>query len=260
MNDDQLLRYSRQIMLPDFGIEAQQRLNAAHVLIIGAGGLGSPAALYLAAAGVGRLSIADPDRVEVSNLQRQILHGQPDLDRPKVDSARERLADINPDTRVIPIAEHLEAAALQAAVAAADLVVDASDNFVTRFAVNTACWRAGRPLVSGAAIRYEGQLSVFRGDLAAGPCYQCLYRDGAETEQTCAENGILAPIVGIIGSLQALEAIKVLTGVGEPLGGRLLILDGRSLELRTLNLRPDPHCPVCSGTREQTPAHPAGTG
>ena len=260
MNDDQLLRYSRQIMLPDFGVEAQQRLIEAQVLIIGAGGLGSPAALYLAAAGVGRLTIADPDTVDLSNLQRQILHGHTDLGRPKVDSARDRLADINPDTRVVAIAQRLEGAALQAAVAAADLVVDASDNFATRFAVNAACWQARRPLVSGAAIRYEGQLSVFRGDLAAGPCYRCLYRDGEEAEQTCAENGILAPVVGIIGSLQALEAIKLLTGVGEPLDGRLLLLDGRTLELRSLKLRPDPRCPVCCAGREQAPAHPTGTG
>lgn len=260
MHDDQLLRYSRQIMLPDFGVEAQQRLSDTHVLIVGAGGLGSPAALYLAAAGVGRLTIADPDTVDLSNLQRQILHGHGDLDRPKVESARDRLADINPDTRVNAIAERLEDTALVAAVTAADLVIDASDNFTTRFAINAACWQARRPLVSGAAIRYEGQLSVFRGDLATGPCYRCLYREGEEAEQTCAENGILAPIVGIIGSLQALEAIKVLTGIGEPLDGRLLILDGRTLELRTLKLRPDPHCPVCCSPRERTPAHPTGTG
>lgn len=259
MNDDQLLRYSRQIMLPDFGVEAQQRLNEAQVLIIGAGGLGSPAALYLAAAGIGTLTLADPDTVDVSNLQRQILHGQRDLDRPKVESARDRLADINPDTRVNTVAERLAGPALQAAVAAADLVVDASDNFATRFAVNAACWQARRPLVSGAAIRYEGQLSVFRADLATGPCYRCLYRDGEEAEQTCAENGILAPIVGIIGSLQALEAIKVLAGVGTPLDGRLLILDGRSLELRTLKLRPDPHCPVCGDTGRQTASPTSGT-
>ncbi|RRQ22378.1 HesA/MoeB/ThiF family protein [Thiohalobacter thiocyanaticus] len=247
MNDEQLLRYSRQIMLPDFGVEAQQRLADARVLIIGAGGLGSPAALYLAAAGTGELHIADPDAVDLSNLQRQILHGQQDLGRAKVESARDRLAQVNPDTRVLPIARRLEGAELLAAVDAADLVIDASDNFSTRFAVNAACWRAGRPLVAGAAIRYEGQLSVFRADLGEGPCYQCLYRDGEDADQTCAENGVLAPVVGVIGSLQALEAIKVLTGIGEPLAGRLLIFDGRALELRTLKLRPDPDCPVCAG-------------
>lgn len=245
MDDNQLLRYSRQIMLPDFGIEAQQRLAESHVLIVGAGGLGSPAALYLAAAGVGTLTIADHDSVDLSNLQRQILHGQHDLGRPKVESARDRLGIVNPDTRVIPVAERLQADRLQRAVDSADLVVDASDNFPTRFDINAACCRGGKPLVSGAAIRYEGQLTVFRPDLGGGPCYHCLYRDGAETEETCAENGVLAPMVGVIGSLQALEAIKVLTGIGDNLHGRLLIFDGRTLEFRTLKLRPDPSCPVC---------------
>ncbi|WJW75941.1 molybdopterin-synthase adenylyltransferase MoeB [Thiohalobacter sp. IOR34] len=245
MHDEQLLRYSRQIMLPAFGIEAQQRLADARVLIVGAGGLGSPAALYLAAAGVGRIVIADDDRVDLSNLQRQILHGQADLGRPKVASAETRLQAINPDLRVTPLHTRLQGTALIEAVSAADLVIDASDNFDTRFAINAACVAARRPLVSGAAIRMEGQLAVFRADLGEGPCYRCLYREGEEAEQTCAENGILAPVVGVIGSLQALEAIKVLTGVGESLHGRLLIFDAARLEFRELRLRPDPACPTC---------------
>ncbi len=245
MEDEDLLRYSRQIMLPAFGVEAQERLLQARVLIVGAGGLGSPAALYLAAAGVGHLVIADDDEVDLTNLQRQILHGQDDLGRPKVDSARDRLAQVNPDTRVTALQTRLEGPALAAQVAEANLVLDASDNFDTRFAVNAACVAERTPLVSGAAIRMEGQLAVFRPDLGQGPCYRCLYRDGEEAEQTCAENGILAPVVGVIGSLQALEAIKVLAGVGEAAGGRLLIFDGTTCEFRTLRLRPDPACPVC---------------
>jgi adenylyltransferase/sulfurtransferase len=251
MNDEQLLRYSRQILLPEFGIEAQERLLGARVLIVGAGGLGSPVALYLAAAGVGTLAIADDDAVDLSNLQRQILHRQADIGRAKVESAAERIAALNPDTRVIPIAARLAGATLREQVTAADLVVDGCDNFDTRFAVNAACVAARTPLVSGAAIRMEGQVAVFRADQPDSPCYRCLYREGAETEQTCAENGVLAPIVGIVGSLQALEAIKVLTGIGETLCGRLLVIDGRRLDIRTLRLRRDPDCPVC-GERSAT--------
>ena len=245
MNDDQLLRYSRQILLPEFGTEAQDRLLAARVLIVGAGGLGSPVALYLAASGVGALVIADPDVVDISNLQRQILHQQSDIGRSKVASAQDSLNALNPELRVIALATRLEGTALQEQVAAADLVVDASDNFDTRFAVNAACVATRTALVSGAAIRFEGQLAVFRPDQPDSPCYRCLYREGSDAEQTCAENGVLAPIVGIIGSLQALEAIKVLTGIGTTLCGRLLILDGKNLETRILKLRRDPECPVC---------------
>lgn len=246
MNDDQLLRYSRQILLPEFGTEAQDRLLAARVLIVGAGGLGSPVALYLAAAGIGTLAIADPDTVDISNLQRQILHGEADLGRAKVDSARDRLGALNPDVQVVALDMRLENETLREQVGLADLVVDASDNFATRFAVNAACVAARTPLVSGAAIRMEGQVTVFRADLPDSPCYRCLYREDGETEQTCAENGVLAPIVGIVGSLQALEAIKVLTGIGETLCGRLLIIDGKHLDIRTLRLRRDPDCPVCA--------------
>lgn len=247
-SDEQLLRYSRQIMLPSFGIEAQAELQHARVLIIGAGGLGSPAALYLAAAGVGTLILADDDRVELTNLQRQILHREQDIGRLKVNSARTSLAAINPECHLITLPERLENDRLEAVIDDCDLVIDGSDNFATRFAVNAACFARGKPLVSGAAIRMEGQLSVFDPRLPGSPCYRCLYRDGEEAEQTCAENGILAPVVGIIGSLQALEAIKLLTGVGEPLIGRLLLFDGFSLDFRTLRLKPDPGCDICRRT------------
>ena len=249
IDDDQLLRYSRQILLPEFGIEAQERLLASRVLILGAGGLGSPVALYLAAAGVGRLAIADGDCVDVSNLQRQILHGESDIGRAKVDSAKDRLAALDPRLDVTALNVRLEGSALREQVAAADAVVDASDNFATRFAVNAACVATRTPLVSGAAIRMEGQVAVFRADLDDSPCYRCLYREGGETEQTCAENGVLAPIVGLVGSIQALETIKVLTGIGTTLCGRLLVIDGKTLEMRTLKLRRDPDCPACATAR-----------
>jgi len=246
MNDEQLLRYSRQIMLPQFGYEGQQRLLDAHVAVIGAGGLGSPVAMYLAAAGVGRLTIADHDVVDLSNLQRQILHDSRDIGRPKVESARDRLQALNADVTVIPLQAHIEQQQLQPLVAQADAVVDASDNFATRFAVNAACVASGTPLVSGAAIRLEGQLSVFEPARADSPCYRCLYREGEEPDQTCTDNGVLAPVVGIIGSLQALETLKLLTGIGTTLCGRLLLFDGLYQEWRSVRLRKDPHCPVCA--------------
>ena len=246
MNDEQLLRYSRQIMLPQFGYEGQQRLLAAHVLVVGAGGLGSPAAMYLAAAGIGRLTLADHDTVDLSNLQRQILHAHRDIGRPKVESARERLLALNPDVDVVTLQARVDTAQLQSLVTQADAVVDASDNFATRFAVNAACVAAGTPLVTGAAIRLEGQLSVFIPTRADSPCYRCLYREGEEPDQTCADNGVLAPVVGVIGSLQALETIKLLTGLGETLCGRLLVFDGLHQEWRNIRLPKDPHCPVCS--------------
>lgn len=247
MDDGQLLRYSRQILLPQLDIAGQQTLLDARALVIGAGGLGSPAALYLAAAGVGRLVIADPDRVEISNLQRQILHHLSDLGRPKVASATDTLAAINPDVRVTPIAERLLGDRLDEEVARADVVLDCSDNFETRFAVNAACVARSTPLVSGAAVRLEGQIAVFLPGRQDSPCYACLYQSGEEEDQTCSENGVLAPIVGIIGSLQALEALKVLLGLGETLCGRLVIFDGTVHDWRTLKLRRDPHCPVCGG-------------
>ncbi len=244
MNDDQLLRYSRQIMLPQIGIEGQERLLAARVLIVGMGGLGSPVALYLAAAGVGRLVIADYDRVDLTNLQRQIIHTSERIGMAKVDSARSSLLAINPEVRVETLDQPVDADSLPALVAGLDLVVDASDNFPTRFALNAACRRARVPLVLGAAIRMEGQVSVFSGQPGT-PCYQCLYPTGGAVDETCTANGVLAPLVGIIGAIQATEAIKVLTGAGEPLIGRLLLVDALHQEWRTLRLRPDPACPVC---------------
>jgi adenylyltransferase/sulfurtransferase len=202
--------------------------------------------MYLAAAGVGRLTIADHDLVDLSNLQRQILHDSRDIGRPKVESARDRLQALNADVTVIPLQAHIEQQQLQPLVAQADAVVDASDNFATRFAVNAACVASGTPLVSGAAIRLEGQLSVFEPARADSPCYRCLYREGEEPDQTCTDNGVLAPVVGIIGSLQALETLKLLTGIGTTLCGRLLLFDGLYQEWRSVRLRKDPHCPVCS--------------
>lgn len=241
-----LLRYSRQILLPDFGIEGQERLRDARVLLIGLGGLGSPIALYLAAAGVGTLILADQDEVDLSNLQRQVLHDQGQVGRSKVDSAIERLHALNHDTRLIPARGHLAFDALRDLAAEVDLIIDASDNFPTRFAANRASLAAGVPLVSGAAIRAEGQLTAFPGK-PGGPCYQCLYPpEASEPDGGCAANGILAPVVGIIGSLQACEAVKILAGVGTPLFGRLLLFDARQMQWRELRLGSDPQCPACA--------------
>ena len=248
MNDEELLQYSRQIMLPQIDLEGQQRLLDSRALIIGLGGLGAPVALYLAAAGVGELVLVDYDEVDLSNLQRQIIHRHETIGQPKVASAEKTLAGVNPRCRVIPIPEKLEESALEEQVAAADVVLDCSDNFATRFAINRACVERGTPLVSGSAIRWEGQVAVFN-DRAGAPCYHCLYGDSGELDASCAANGVLAPVVGIIGSIQATEAIKLLTGAGAPLSGRLLLLDALTMELRTLKLRPDPGCPVCAGDR-----------
>jgi len=245
---DALARYSRQVMLPGFGRQGQQRLLASKVLIVGLGGLGSPAAMYLAAAGVGELLLADFDAVDLSNLQRQILHTSDRIGRPKADSAVATLAALNPDVRLKPIKRSLNAERLRDLARQVDLVVDASDNFQTRFAVNAACVEAGIPLVSGAAIRTEGQVAVFAGR-PGGPCYQCLYPSDAAGDETCALEGVLAPVVGIIGSIQATEAIKVLTGYGEPLSGRLLLLDALTMQWRELRIPADPACPVCGGER-----------
>jgi len=251
MNDEQLLRYSRQIMLPQIDIAGQERLLAAHALLIGAGGLGSPAALYLAAAGVGHLDIADDDVVELSNLQRQVLHHAADIGTPKVASARTALGLINPEVRVTALHERLQGKALADAVARADVVLDCSDNFATRFAVNAACVRHRTPLVSGAAVRLEGQLAVFLPGQENSPCYNCLYREGEEEDETCTETGVLAPVVGVIGSLQALEAIKVILQTGATLAGRLVVFDGMTHEWRTLTIPRDPDCPVCGTPRSR---------
>lgn len=245
MNDHQLLRYSRQIMLPQVDIAGQQRLLDSNVLIIGAGGLGSPAAMYLAAAGVGRITLYDDDQVDLTNLQRQIAHGTDDIGTDKVVSTQKTLKNINSEVNVIAHNTRLEGEALHAEVAAADIVLDCSDNFSTRFAVNRACVENRTPLVSGAAIRFEGQVSVFTPGLNNSPCYNCLYQSDGEELQNCARNGVIAPITGIVGSMQALEGMKLLMKVGEPLVGRLLILDGLSMEWHSLRLKRNPVCPTC---------------
>jgi molybdopterin/thiamine biosynthesis adenylyltransferase len=246
MNDDQLLRYSRQIMLPQVDFAGQEKLLASRALVIGAGGLGSPAAMYLAAAGIGQLAIADHDVVDLSNLQRQLLHRNSDIGRAKTASARDTLLSINPDIQITALPVSLQDAALDEQVRLADVVLDCSDNFATRFSVNAACVNQRTPLVSGAAIRMQGQLAVFDSRKENSPCYSCLYKEGEDAEQTCAETGVLAPLVGIIGSMQALEAIKLILSVGNSLAGRLVVFDGLQHEWRTLKLLRDPACPVCS--------------
>lgn len=244
MNDEQLLRYSRQIMLPDVDIDGQEKLLAARVLIIGLGGLGSPVAMYLAAAGVGHLMLADFDSVDLSNLQRQIVHSSARIGTNKALSAAQTLRELNPDVRIDCIEEILTAENMARLIAQADVVVDCTDNFSTRFAINAACVAATKPLVSGAAIRLEGQVAVFDARDEKCPCYRCLYEEDAD-DLTCAANGVLAPVVGIIGSVQALETIKLLCGFGTGLAGRLLLLDARHLQWREMKLAKDPACPVC---------------
>ncbi|CAD5379747.1 molybdopterin synthase sulfurylase [Pseudomonas sp. OF001] len=245
LSDDELLRYSRQILLRQVDIDGQLKIRAGKVLVVGLGGLGSPVALYLAAAGVGELHLADFDTVDLTNLQRQVIHDTASVGQAKVDSAMARLAAINPHVRLLPLRQALDADTLSAAVAAVDVVVDCCDNFTTRAAVNAACAAAGRPLVSGAAIRLEGQLSVFDPRRAESPCYHCLYGAGSEDELTCSEAGVLGPLVGLVGSLQALETLKLLAGFGEPLVGRLLLVDALGSRFRELRVRRDPQCAVC---------------
>ena len=247
MNDEQLLRYSRHILLPEIGVEGQEKLLAASALVIGAGGLGSPAAMYLAAAGVGTITLADGDAVDLTNLQRQILHTSQSIGKPKAESGRSALARINPEVHVAPVQSRLEGEELDRLVARASVVLDCSDNFATRHAVNRACVRHRRPLVSGAAVRFDGQVSVFdlRDDLSA--CYHCLFPENAELEETrCAVMGVFAPLTGIIGTVQAAEALKLLAGAGETLNGRLLILDALAMQWRTVKLARDPACAVCA--------------
>lgn len=247
MRDDQLLRYSRQIMLPNFDVEGQQKLLDATVLVVGAGGLGSPVALYLAAAGVGHLILVDDDDVELSNLQRQIVHRERTVGQPKVESAAATLAELNSDTRVTVVNQRMDDALLdQWLTSGVDLVMDACDNFATRFMLNRGCVKHGKPLVSGAAIRMEGQVVVFDTRRADSPCYQCLYRSGGDDEElSCARNGVMAPVVGLMGVMQSLEAIKVLSGLGRDLCGRLLLFDGLNSQWRELRLTRDPDCEVC---------------
>ncbi len=233
-------------MLPQIDVGGQERLLDSRVLIIGLGGLGSPVAMYLAAAGVGHLVLVDFDKVDLSNLQRQIIHGTNRIGQAKVDSARRTLHELNDDVRVDCIEHRLEAAELREEVSRAGLVIDASDNFETRFAINAACVQTRTPLVSGAAIRMEGQVAVFSGQ-PGGPCYQCLYPPDGQVDETCSANGVLAPMVGIVGSIQANEAIKVLVGTGTSLAGRLLMIDALHMQWRDLRLKADPQCSVCSG-------------
>lgn len=238
-------RYARHLALAGFDEPEQARLRAASALVIGAGGLGCPALMYLAAAGIGRIVVSDFDTVDETNLQRQVLFTGEDIGRPKAASAAARLMALNPDTQVEAIDERLMGDALDAAVAAADVVLDCCDNFGTRFAVNAACVAAGRPLVSGAAIRYEGQLAVFRADRPGSPCYRCLWEEEAEGLENCRGNGIFGPVTGVIGSMMAVEALKIASGCAPSAGGRLLLYEAREANWRSLKLERDPACPVC---------------
>jgi molybdopterin/thiamine biosynthesis adenylyltransferase len=246
MNDEQLLRYSRHILLDDIGIDGQDRLLAAHALVVGAGGLGSPVALYLATAGVGRITLVDHDTVDLTNLQRQIAHTLDRVGHTKVDSAAAAMAAINPEVRVHTVHARADAALLGTLVAQADIVLDCCDNFATRHAINAACVQHRKPLVSGAAIRMDGQISVYDPRSATSPCYACVFPPSADFEETrCAVMGVLAPLVGIIGAMQAAEAIKLLSGTGTSLAGRLLMLDARSMAWNEVGIGRDPDCSVC---------------
>ncbi|MCD2341748.1 HesA/MoeB/ThiF family protein [Ideonella azotifigens] len=247
MSDDALLRYSRHLLLDEIGIEGQRKLLASHALVIGAGGLGSPVALYLGSAGVGRLTLVDADTVDTTNLQRQIAHSQARVGQRKVESAREAVLALNPEARVTAVALRADAAWLDTAVAEADVVLDCSDNFATRHAINLACVRHAKPLVSGAAIGFDGQVSVYDPRLPASPCYACLFPpESAPDEARCATMGVFAPLVGIIGSVQAAEALKLLAGIGTSLAGRLQMLDARRMAWSEIRLARQAGCPVCS--------------
>ena len=250
MNNEQLTRYSRHIMLPQLDYEGQLKLTESKALIIGAGGLGSPVAMYLASSGVGHLTIVDFDHIELSNLQRQLLHGTSDVGKLKVDSAKETLTELNSEITITTIDRRLEEDELREQVKLADIMLETTDNFQSRFLLNRLCVEEKKPLVSGSVIRFEGQLSVFRSDKDDSPCYHCLYKESDEAEQshweTCASSGVLAPVVGIIGSIQATEALKVLTGIGQDLCGRVIIIDAMHMEWREMKLKKDPNCPVCS--------------
>ncbi len=246
MNDAQLLRYSRHILLDEMGIEAQERLLAATALVVGAGGLGSPAALYLASAGLGRILLADGDTVDLTNLQRQVLHRDARVGMAKAESGRLALLEMNPGIEIEPIAARLDGGALLDAVRRATVVLDCCDNFATRHAVNRACVEAGVPLVSGAAIRFDGQLAVFDARRPDSPCYHCLFPEGQDLEEVrCATMGVFAPLTGIVGTMQAAEALKLAGGFGTPMTGRLLLLDARTMSVDGIRIPRDPGCPVC---------------
>jgi molybdopterin/thiamine biosynthesis adenylyltransferase len=247
MDDTQLLRYSRHILLAELGVDAQQRFSQAHALIVGVGGLGNPVAQLLAAAGVGTLTLVDADRVDLTNLQRQTLFDMGAIGEAKVDAARARLAAVNPEVRVLTRPERVGLEALAPLVAAADVIVDCSDNFATRHAVNRACVAARKPLVSGSAIRFDGQIAVFDSRDPANPCYHCLFGEGDELEEVrCATMGVFAPLVGMIGAAQAAEALKLLASAGTSLAGRLLLLDALTMEWREVRVARDPACAVCA--------------
>jgi molybdopterin/thiamine biosynthesis adenylyltransferase len=247
LSDAQLLRYSRHILLDELGIEGQRRLLASHALVIGAGGLGSPVALYLGTAGVGRITLVDHDNVDLTNLQRQIAHAMATVGRPKAESARERVGALNPEVDLRALVQRADAALLDRLVPEADVVIDCSDNFATRQAVNAACVRHARPLVSGAAIGFDGQVSVYDTRDAAAPCYACVFPPEATVEETrCATMGVFAPLVGIVGTVQAAEALKLLAGVGASLAGRLQMLDARTLQWSEIRIARQPGCAVCA--------------
>jgi adenylyltransferase/sulfurtransferase len=245
LSDEELLRYSRQIMLPKFDIAGQLSLKNASVLILGLGGLGSPVALYLGAAGVGTMVLIDDDEVDLSNLQRQVIHSQQSIGQSKVESAAAQLSRINPHIQCECITERLDDEALKAVISKVDLVLDCCDNFSTRFQINKLCVETQTPLISAAAIRMEGQVTVYDARDPESPCYQCLYPEGSEQEMTCSESGVMSPLVGILGSMQAMEAIKILSGLGENLVGKLLMLDAMSMQWRSLKLKKDPKCACC---------------
>ncbi len=249
MDDQQLERYSRHILLPEIDIAGQTRLLQAKILLIGAGGLGSPAAIYLASSGAGQITICDDDDVDLSNLQRQIAHNSERVGQNKADSARAALHAINPETTVITIKQRLKGDMLLSAISDANIVLDASDNFSTRFLLNDACVKTHTPLVSGAAIRLSGQICVFRNNDSDTPCYRCLFDESAiANEENCAQSGVFAPLTGIIGSMMAAEALKLLVPFGKPLDSRLLTLNAATMEWRSLKLQKDPACPVCRST------------
>ena len=246
MTDEQLLRYSRHILLNEIGIEGQALISGSHALLVGAGGLGSPVALYLGSAGVGRITVVDHDRVDLTNLQRQIAHTMARVGQPKVLSIQAAIAAINPDVQVTPLMQRADAALLDTLVAQADVVLDCCDNFATRHAINLACVKHRKPLVSGAAIRFDGQVCVYDPRDANSPCYACLFPPDTTFEETrCATMGVFAPLVGIIGSIQAAEALKLLSAAGRPLTGRLLMLDGRAMEFTQVRIARQADCPVC---------------
>ena len=247
MTDNQLLRYSRHILLEEIGIEGQERLISSHALVIGAGGLGSPVALYLGTAGVGNITLVDHDSVDLTNLHRQIAHNMARVGQAKAESARQAIAQINPEVQVRTVIARADAALLDELVDSADVVIDCCDNFATRHAINAACVKHGRPLVSGAAIRFDGQITVYDPRDQASPCYACVFPPSQDFEETrCATLGVFAPLVGIIGSMQAGEALKLLSGAGTSLTGRLQMLDGRSMEWNEVRVARDPACPVCA--------------